>query len=165
MEIKVSENTYKIFLLNRLRTILVLLVRIPLPILAALIIIQFIITRNASALKVNSEIFFYPLSFIVGAALLSTPFLLYFLVKEKRRAWIKAFLVMVVLPFLLAFLIANDNIFNIPWMIDLMVPFYFYCYLLKHTVGEWIEEYEGQKMRKERKREEARRMKEEERWM
>ena len=160
-----TEITYRIVLLNRLRIILLFLVRVSSPLLAALIVIQYIIIRYGSGLKFNTDIFIYPLSVIVGAAVLATPFILYVLIKEKRRAWIKTFLVMVALPFLLAFIIAYDNIFSIPWMIVLMAPFYLYCFLLKNTVSEWIEEYEGQELRKERKREEARRMKEEEGWM
>jgi len=169
MEIKPREIVYNIVLVKRIRFILLLLVRVPLPILAAILVIQFIIRRYvlsyAPSLKLNTEIFFYPLCFVVGAAVLSTPFILFALFNEKRRAWLITFFVMFVLPSLLGFLIAIDNIFSIPWMIVLMTPFYLYCYLLKHTVSEWIEEYEGQELRKERKREEAFRMKEEERWM
>ena len=160
-----TEITYRIVLLNRLRIILLFLVRVPPPLLAALIVIQYIIIRYGSGIKFNTDIFIYPMSVIVGAAVLTAPFILYLLIKEKRSTWIKTFLVMIVLPFLLAFIIAYDNIFSIPWMIILMGPFYLYCYLLKHTVEEWIEELEGQELRKERKREEARRMKEEEEWM
>jgi hypothetical protein len=48
-----------------------------------------------------------------------------------------------------------------------MIPFYLYFLLLSYTVSDWLAEYEGQEMskeRKERKREEARRIKEEE-WL
>lgn len=165
MEIKPREIIYNIVLVKRFRIMLLFLVRVSPPLLAALIVIQYIIIRYGSGLKFNTDIFIYPLSVIVGAAVLSTPFILYVLIKEKRSAWIKTFLIMVALPFLLAFIIAYDNIFSIPWMIVLMFPFYLYCYLLKHTLDEWIEEYEGQELRKERKIEEVRRMKEEERWM
>lgn len=165
MEINSGEIAYKIGLLNRLRLILVLLVRVLMPILVALIIIEFIIINFASALKLNTNIFFYPLSLIVGTTVLFTPFLFYVIIKEKRRSWVIIFFVIVMLPCLITLIIANGKILSIKWMIALVVPFYIYFYLLKHTVDEWLEEYEGQEMRRERKIEESRRMKEEKEWM
>ena len=165
MEINPGEIAYKIGLLNRLRLILVLLIRVLMPILAALIIIEFIGLSFASALKLNTDIFFYPLSLIVGITVLFTPFLFYVLIKEKRKSWVIIFFVIVVLPCLFVFAISFGKILSIKWMIALVVPFYIYFYLLKHTVDEWLEEYEGQEMRKERKIEESRRMKEEKEWM
>jgi hypothetical protein len=165
MEINPDNNYHKVALLNRLRIFLVLLVRIPLPILAVLIILQIFILRYASALKLNTDIFFYPLILIVGAAVLSTPFLFYVLIKEKRWAWIIIFVVMVVLPCLFYYSISFGYIFTIFGMTVIMIPFYLYFLLLRYTVSEWLAEYEGQEMRKERKREEARRLKEEEKWM
>jgi hypothetical protein len=164
MEIKPREIIYNIFLVKRLRRILLFLVSISLPILIPIIVIQFIIFKYAKSLKLNTEIFFYPLCLIVGAAVLVTPFILYVLIKEKRRAWIITFFVMVVLPWLFTYSISFGDIFLVRWMIVLAAPFYLHCYLLKRTIGEWIEEYEGQEARKERKREEARLKKEEERW-
>ena len=172
MEINPDNNYHKVALLNRLRIILVLLVRIPLPILAVLVIIQSFIFRlrlhsdlDASGIKLNTDIFFYPLILIVGAAVLSTPFLFYVLIKEKRWAWIIIFVVMVVLPCLFYYSISFGYIFTIFGMTVMMIPFYLYFFLLRYTVSEWLAEYEGQEMRKERKREEARRLKEEEKWM
>ncbi|HSW55120.1 MAG TPA: hypothetical protein VLH59_08525 [Ignavibacteriaceae bacterium] len=165
MEIDPDNNYHKVALLNRIRIILVLLVRIPLPILAVLIILQIFILRYASALKLNTDIFFYPLILIVGAAVLSTPFLFYVLIKEKRWAWIIIFVVMVVLPCLFYYSISFGYFFTIFGMTVVMIPFYLYFLLLRYTVGEWLAEYEGQEMRKERKREEARRLKEEEEWI
>lgn len=164
MKIKPREIIYNIFLVKRFRIILLLLVSVSLPILIPITVIQFIIIRYARGLKLNTEIFFYPLCLIVGAAVISTPFILYVLIKEKRRAWIIAFLVMVVLPWLFTYSISFGDIFVVRWMIVLAAPFYLYCYLLKRTIGEWIEEYEGQELYKERKREETRRKMKEERW-
>ena len=164
MGIKSREIIYNIFLVKRLRVILLFLVSISLPILIPIIVIQFIIFRYARSLRLNTEIFFYPMCLIIGAAVLATPSILYVLIKEKRRAWIITFLVMVVLPWFFTYSISFGDIFIVRWMIVLTAPFYLYCYLLKRTIGEWIEEYEGQEARKERKREEARLRKEEERW-
>jgi hypothetical protein len=165
MELNPSELSHKILLLNRLRMILVLLMRIPLPFLIGITILQILIKKYASALKLNTEIFFYPLIFIVGAAVLSTFFLFYVIIKEKRWAWITLFVVMVVLPCLFYYSISFGNIFTIFRMTVIMVPFYLYFVLLRYTVSEWLAEYEGQVMRTERKREEALRMKKEQEWM
>ena len=118
--------------------------------------------------KLNTEIFFYPLILIVGAAVPSTLFLFYVLIKEKRWAWIIIFVVMVVLPCLFIYSISFGNIFTIFKITVIMIPFYLYFMLLRYTVSEWLEKYEGQEMReerKERKREEISRMKEKEEWM
>jgi sensor histidine kinase YesM len=96
---------------------------------------------------------------------MSTPFLFCVLIKEKRWAWIIIFVVMVVLPCLFYYSISFGYIFTIFGMTVMMIPFYLYFLLLRYTVSEWLAEYEGQEMRKERKREEARRLKEEEEWM
>lgn len=160
MEINPDNNYHKIVLLNRLRIILVFLVRILLPILVVLIVLQFFILRYASVLKLNLEIFIYPLSLIVSAAVLSTPYLFYVLIKEKRCTWIILFFTIVGLPCFFVYVISFGKIFSSTWLIVIIAPFYFYFLLLKHTVGEWVAEYEGQEMRKERKNEEARRMKE-----
>jgi len=165
MEIKPREIIYNIFLVKRLRRILLFLVSISLPILIPIIVMQFIIFKYARSLKLNTEIFFYPLCLIVGAVVLVTPFILYVLFKEKRHAWIIIFLVIVVLPWLFTYSISFGDIFIVRWMIVLTAPFYLYCYLLKRTIGEWIEEYDAHLGREEQKRESVRRQKEEERWM
>ena len=57
MGIKPREIVYNIFLVKRFRVIIALLVRVSIPILAAIIILYFIIVRYASALKLNTEKF------------------------------------------------------------------------------------------------------------
>ena len=173
MEIETKKIIDDIYLVRIFQRILFLLIIIPLPILAVLLGVQFILMRYGSFFPkqiFNPKILIYPLSLVIGPAVPFTPFLLYVLIKEKRRAWIITFLVIVILPFLLVFLIIYYSISSVPWIIDpsiiyLMIPIYIYCYLLKHTVDEWLREYQAHELRKEQKLEKARRLKDEEGWM
>jgi hypothetical protein len=72
---------------------------------------------------------------------------------------------MVILPYLLTLPFAFDNFFNVQWMIILIAPFYFFCFLMKKEVDEWVSEYEAYELREEQKIEKALRLKEEEGWM
>ncbi len=91
MELKPKKIIDNIYLVRRLRKVLLFQLVISIPLLAASIFMEYIIQRYARNLNLNPEFLFYPLVIIIGAAILTTPLLFYVLLKEKRIAWIMTF--------------------------------------------------------------------------
>lgn len=155
MEIKTKKILKDFYLVSRLRKILFFQTAILLLLLLFALILQFFPYMNR-IFKLNAII---PLGITTVIAVLFTPYLLYVMIKEKHYGWITFYFFMVVLPYIFVPLAFFGHI---------LVPailFYIYCYLLKHTVIEWLKEYDAYLGREEQKRESARRKKEEDGWM
>lgn len=68
------------------------------------------------------------------AAILFTPYLIYVLYKEAKYGWITTFILIVLLPDLLLLVFAFQyNVFA-------LLPFYFYCYILRLEAKNWLKE-------------------------
>lgn len=66
------------------------------------------------------------------------PYMIYVLLKEGRHAWIILFNVLVILPLLLI-LVFIPSYFTI-FVLFSLAMFYFYCFMLRMAVNEWIRE-------------------------
>ncbi|MBK8944083.1 MAG: hypothetical protein IPM32_02325 [Ignavibacteriae bacterium] len=87
------------------------------------------------------------------AAILFTPFLLYVLFKEKRFGWFTAFIIMIFLPIIISQIVGIEKeSFPIILMISLFI-FYFYCFVIKYVVSDWLKEYNWSQQLEEQKRE------------
>jgi hypothetical protein len=91
--------------------------------------------------KVSSSLlfagsFFFPilLSVLLLAAIIFTPYMLTVLYLEEKRGWVIAFSIMVILPAIIITILSPTLI-----MIAL-VPFYFFCFILRMEVKGWITE-------------------------
>lgn len=75
---------------------------------------------------------------VVILALVFAPYMLYVLYKNGKRGWLVTFAAVVGVPIVLAFIPTGSRFFGI--FLDFMplLAFYFYCYLLRFSVGEWI---------------------------
>lgn len=96
---------------------------------------------------------------IIAAALFIT-YILYVLIKEKRFGWLTAFFIMVVLPVIITYLISRGSSFSV--MAIILIPFslfYFYCFLLRYALDDWVEEYEGKIELEEQKENESKKVK------
>lgn len=87
-------------------------------------------------------LFFIPWLIILGAliaiALVFTPFMLFVLYKEGKRGWLIFFFILVGVPAAMTFISTGSLLFD--RILD-FVPFltyFFYCYLLRLSVREWI---------------------------
>ena len=154
MEIKPKKIINDFYLVNRLRIILRLQTAILLPLLLLALILQFFPFMNR-IFKLSAKV---PLYIVTAAAILFTPFLFYVLIKEKYHSWITFYLIMVVFPYIFIPLAFFGHI------LTPAILFFIYCYFLKHTVAEWLEEYDAHQGREEQKRESARLKKEEDMW-
>ncbi len=75
---------------------------------------------------------FVPILFL--AAFIFTPYLLYVLYKEGRNGWFLTFILMVLLPVLLLLVLA------VQYFLFALLPFYFYCFLLRFEAKGWLTE-------------------------
>lgn len=84
----------------------------------------------------------YEVVFMVlkGAALLFTPYMLLRLFQLRRYGWIVGFIITVVLPLLLVMLVQPEGVAGILFSAFPLATFYAYTWLLRYSVGEWIEE-------------------------
>ena len=87
--------------------------------------------------------FLVVIGLLILAAILFTPFMLFVLYKEERIGWIITFVLSVIFPLVLLVIFAKQLFFLF------MIPFYFYCFVLRMVVKDWIQEknakYELQK--------------------
>ncbi|MCZ7602553.1 MAG: hypothetical protein C4543_05270 [Ignavibacteriales bacterium] len=74
------------------------------------------------------------------AAIIFTPFMLYVLYKENKNGWIVFFIILVVIPFILSTILHFTVTFIFPWYLIVLVIFYFYCFLLRLEVNNWMRE-------------------------
>lgn len=105
---------------------------------------------------------FYPINLyiIIAAAILFTPYMIYVLIKEKKYGWIAIFFFMVVLPYPILYLILGDYILMPAWMLLPVIPFYFYCFIIKFSVDDWLSEYSAEQQFILQKKEQEEREKE-----
>ena len=76
------------------------------------------------------------------AAFTFAPYVLWMLYKEKRFGWLAFFALLVGVPTVGAFV--ADGAAAAFWDGAALVAFYFYCLLLKHAVGQWVDEARAQ---------------------
>jgi len=75
---------------------------------------------------------FLPILFL--AAIIFAPFMLFVLYREDKKGWIISFVVIIIAPTFLAIII-----FPALTIVGL-IPFYFYCFILRLEVKNWLQE-------------------------
>lgn len=78
--------------------------------------------------------------FLIAAAIVFTPFMLFVLYKENKKGWIVFFFILIVIPFILSTIFHFTFSFVFPWHLIVLVLFYFYCFLLRIEVNNWMRE-------------------------
>lgn len=135
---------------QRLRKLLVINYTLP-PAAAG---IFFLGQHVLSLLKISNPIFILLILIAISPPVLVTPFIFYVLYREKRFGWLVSYFIMVILPVTLFFIIFQDSLEYIIWMpIYYMVPFYFYSFIIKFSVDEWIREYNWEQQLIEQRKE------------
>ena len=93
------------------------------------------------------------LTLAIVAAILFAPYLAYVLFTEKRFGWIVSFIIIVLCPIIISFLLGiTEEYFSIILIVTLAL-FYFYCFVIRMSVREWIKEYNWAQQLEEQKRE------------
>ena len=123
---------------QRLRKLLVINYTLP-PAAAG---IFFLGQHVLTLLKISDPLFVILIFTAVSPPVLVTPFIFYVLYREKRYGWLTSYFIMVIIPVILFFIIFQDSLEYMIWMpVYYMVPFYFYSFIIKFSVDEWIREY------------------------
>ena len=79
--------------------------------------------------------------FIASAAALAfMPFMLYVLFTEKKKGWIILFIVIVVIPIIILIILSVMVEFSRPLLFLSVGLFYFYCFILRFEVNDWVRE-------------------------
>ena len=158
--VKIKKLVYNIALVEKLSKILFVQIVVPLP-------LSFIFLFNLAIVRMGVDIVLLLkilLVIIIGAAVLFTPFLFYVLIKEKRYGWITIYFFMVVLPYIIILLIFYNFVLLGAWLLVPVILFYFYCFLLKSSVADWLKDYYTHADYEEQKRESVKRKQDEMRW-
>jgi hypothetical protein len=105
---------------------------------------------------------FWPVNLyiIIIAATLFTPYMIYVLFKERKYGWIILFFLVIVMPYPVLYLIIGDYILLPGWMLLPIIPFYFYCFIIKFSVEDWLREYTWEQQLVEQRRESEEKKKE-----
>lgn len=83
-----------------------------------------------------------PLFIVIAmlTSLLFTPYMLYVLYKDEKYGWIITFSLFVIIPTLLNFIQVDSMMFKSSLNYVVLGMFYFYCFLLRFSVKDWLEE-------------------------
>ena len=149
---------------QKFKTVLSIYIKILMPFVIAILIFAYVAIRSLN----NKSNFYEPflstlLIIVVSSGIIIISYALYILITEKRNNWIILLFVMVIIPFVFAYLIFQQFLFY--KMFGAVLPvllYYIYCFLLKSEVERWLTEYYGHQNRLEQKRlkeEEAERLK------
>lgn len=105
-------------------------------------------------LKISNPVFVILIFIAISPPVLVTPFIVYVLYREKRYGWLASYFIFVIIPVILLFIIFQDSFEYMIWMpIYYMVPFYFYSFIIKFSVDEWLREFNWEKQLIEQKKE------------
>ena len=66
--------------------------------------------------------------------------MLYVLFTEKKKGWIILFIVIVVIPIIILIILSVMVEFSRPLLFLSVGLFYFYCFLLRFEVNDWVRE-------------------------
>ena len=129
------KTIYDIKSVDRLRKLLTVGYTIPPAMGAVFFIFNYIIF----SLKISSPVFPIMFSIVFFPPAIFTPYILYVLFKEKRYGWIVTYFIFVIVPGAIAVTVLGFAYGLI--ILILFAPFYFFCFLIKFSVEEWIREY------------------------
>ena len=71
-------------------------------------------------------------------AILFAPYVIFMLYENGKRGWLLAFAIVVGIPIGLLFLPTNVYMVRIILLYQPLLAFYFYCFVLRYSVADWI---------------------------
>ncbi len=81
------------------------------------------------------------------------PYVFSILIKEQMNKWIVAFFIMVIIPFILVYLLFQDEVFTSLAILVPIILYNLYCYFVKSEVEKWLNEYNWQQTRLDHQKE------------
>lgn len=77
---------------------------------------------------------------VIGAAIIFTPYMLKILYEERRIGWIIFFIIIVVMPLVIIYISFKGSIYLRVLELIPLATYYFYCFLLRITISDWLDE-------------------------
>jgi hypothetical protein len=100
-----------------------------------------ILSYHISTASLYIASFFLPVLPIAAlAAVLFAPYMVYVLLQERKYGWITFFVLLILLPILPVVLFLRHSDYFLIFLSLPLAFFYFYCFLLKITIRDWIVE-------------------------
>jgi len=85
---------------------------------------------------------------MIFGALALLPLIIKVLAEQKKTAWLVSLFILVVLAVVLNFIQFNNPIVAMIVIILPLIGFYFYCFALKWSIGDWIEDEKAKSQRR-----------------
>ncbi|RJP70683.1 MAG: hypothetical protein C4539_06070 [Ignavibacteriales bacterium] len=85
---------------------------------------------------------------MVLGALALIPLIIKVLTENKKTAWLVSLLILVVLAVVLNFIQFKNPVVAMIVIILPVIGFYFYCFALKWSIGDWIEDEKAKSQRR-----------------
>lgn len=144
-----------IIIVQRFQLVFSIYFKILTPLVISILILGYVTMRS---LKSNNGLFDSYLSsvliIVVSSSIIFIAYILYILIKEKKKNWIILLFVMVIIPFVFAYLVFQQFLFfKIFGAVLPTLLYYIYCFLLKSKVEKWISEYYWHQSKIEEKKE------------
>jgi len=164
MESTQNKLINNIDLVVKFRKILFFQMFVPLPLYLIFLFLNYTIIKVIKNAFLSTTLIFIPLIIVIGVAVIFTPYLFYVLIKEKRYSWMIAFFFMIAVPYIIILLVFFDFVLLSAWLILPIILYYFYCFLIKYSVDDWLKEYYAHEAYEEQKKESAKRKQDELLW-
>lgn len=86
--------------------------------------------------------YFWTITLVLAviAAIIFTFYMIFVLIEEKKYGWIIFFIFLVIVPFFTIILFLSDVIFYMAYLLIPLPLYYFYCFMLRLSVNDWIKE-------------------------
>ncbi|MGA3287291.1 MAG: hypothetical protein ABSD46_07690 [Bacteroidota bacterium] len=101
-----------------------------------------------SGILISSVALFQLALTLTGLSLMAAGFSVYILrslIVLGKKGWVAAYAIIIGIPFLLAFILSESEILGIAIWFFPLVMFYFYCWLLRYSVTEWLSDLGDEK--------------------
>lgn len=85
---------------------------------------------------------------LIGLSLTATGFSVYILrtlIGLGKKGWVLTYAIIIGIPFLLALILSQSEIIGIAIWFFPLIMFYFYCWLLRYSVTEWLSDLGDEK--------------------
>jgi len=82
----------------------------------------------------------YFILLIIIVSILFIPYMLFVLSNARKYGWIFFFCLIVLLPLLTTFILMNNSNLYYAILLVLFGVFFFYCFLLRFAVNDWVNE-------------------------
>ena len=103
---------------------------------------------SASTMYFLSYAYGFTLFISALAAIIFTPLLIFTLYKTQKYFWLTTFLVFIIIPPPIVYLVGKHKAYFIELSLVELGFFYFYCFILRLVVIDWVEDIKWKAVRK-----------------